>query len=113
VEIVYALRSLVEGGPSITITDAAGKTVGTLGGERLPGLYRLHWDMRQKPEEGAFVRREQKFVQPGVYTVTLTLGKEKQTQKVTISGLPELSEISSESGASERDTTDRDEIGQQ
>ncbi len=97
--ITYWLRSLMDSPPTITITDAAGKEVARLGAERLPGLHTVRWDMRQKPEEGAFIRPEgRKFVPTGVYTVTLTLGKEKQTQKVTVSGLAELSEIGSEAG---------------
>ena len=67
--------------------------------------------MRAPAREGTFTQGVQRFVKPGVYTVTLTLGKEKQTQKVTVSGLPELSDISSETGAGEREAQDRDAIG--
>ena len=49
--------------------------------------------MRQTPEAtDGFAPREERFVKPGVYTVTLELGKEKRTQTVTVSGMRELSE---------------------
>jgi photosystem II stability/assembly factor-like uncharacterized protein len=109
--IAYWLRSLVDSPPSIAITDAAGKEVATLGGERLPGLHIVTWDMRRKPEEGAFPTPQPQFVKPGIYTVTLTLGKEKQTQKITVSGQAELSEIPADAISTEQEPRDKDEIG--
>lgn len=95
-EIVYWNKSLLDAPASIEITNAAGKSVATLGSERLPGLHRVRWDLRAKPEPGEEggnrFGRPQRFVKPGVYTVTLTVGKEKQTQKVTVTGNPVLSE---------------------
>ena len=92
-EIVYWLRSVAETAPSITITDATGKKVSTLSGERLPGLHRIRWNMRETPTDtDVFARREEKFVKPGLYTVTLEVGKAKQKQTVTVSGIRELSE---------------------
>jgi hypothetical protein len=93
VEIVYWLRALADAAPTFSITDSAGKKVGTVTGERLPGLHRAHWNMRQTTgDKDAFAKTEERFVKPGTYTVTMELGKEKQTQTVAISGSYELSE---------------------
>ncbi len=93
-EIVYWLHSPADAAPSITIADEKGAKVGTLSGDRLPGLHRVRWDMRQKPPDAdVFGKPEEKFVKPGTYTVTLELGKEKRVQTVSVSGMHELSEI--------------------
>ena len=98
VDIPYWVRGLYDKPVTITITDAAGKTMTTLTGDRIPGLHRVSWDMHQKPEEGVEQRpgRAPLFVKPGTYTATLTLDKEKQVQKFTITGQHELSEIPSD-----------------
>ncbi len=104
-EIVYWLKTLADAPPKIAITDAAGKSVADLTGERYPGLNRLRWDLRAS-ESGAgrrFSSEPPRFVKPGLYTVTLTVGKEKRTQKVTVSGLAELSEAPVEGGEREKD----------
>ena len=90
VEIVYWMKTQSEEPPKISITDAAGKSVAELTGERFSGLARLRWDMRTGG--GRRFGGGQRFVKPSVYTVTLTVGKEKQVQKVTVTGLAELSE---------------------
>ena len=97
-EIVYWQKSLVDEAPKITVTDAKGKTMATFAGERFPGLRTVRWDLRQ-PAEGGFGGRggffngeRVLFVKPGEYTVTLTLGKEKRTQKILVTGPPSLSE---------------------
>ncbi|HZO87707.1 MAG TPA: hypothetical protein VFB38_05150 [Chthonomonadaceae bacterium] len=92
VEIVYWLKSLAEKPPHVAITDAGGKSVAELDGERYPGINRLRWDLRQKESERPRRFGEQRFVKPGLYTVTLTVGKEKRTQAVLVSGPSELSE---------------------
>jgi hypothetical protein len=108
-EIVYWLHSLAETAPSITITDSAGKKVSTLGGDRLPGLHRIRWNMRQSSEtKDVFAPPEERFVKPGVYTVTLELGKEKRTQTVFVSGMRELSETNLRGLHSETEPADRD-----
>ena len=98
VEIVYWLKDIADTNPAVTITDAQGKVAASLIGERFPGVKRVLWDMRVQqpgafdPQFGGFgPRRPDRFVKPGVYTVTLTLGKEKQSQSVTVSGASDLS----------------------
>lgn len=92
VEIVYWLKSLAEEPVKIVIKDAKDKEITTLNGERLPGLHRLRWDMRAPRKEGEEPNPNAPvFVKPGEYTVTLTVGKEKRTQKVQVTGPPELS----------------------
>ena len=105
-EITYWLKSLADKPVSLTVTDSAGKSVATLTGERLPGLHHLRWDMRRRADgPGGFPRPgiESPFVKPGVYTVTLTLDKEKQTEKVVISGLNQISDEPSDSARADND----------
>lgn len=94
-EIVYWQKALLEKPVSLTITDSANKTVETLSGDRLPGLHRLRWDLRQEVTDEVGNKRR-RFVKPGVYIVTLTLDKTKLTQKVTVSGDGALSETDSD-----------------
>lgn len=84
-EIVYWLKTLADEPARITVSDAKGQNVATLTGERVPGLHRLSWNLRMS-SGGA------RFVKPGVYTVILTVGKEKREQKVIVSGPAALSE---------------------
>ncbi len=97
-QITYWMKSLADAGPQIKITDAKGKTVANLSGDRLPGLETVNWDLRgpaddQNSDEGGFpFGGRNRFVTPGLYTVTLTLGKATQSQKVMITGGPELSD---------------------
>jgi photosystem II stability/assembly factor-like uncharacterized protein len=92
VEIVYWMKALAEEPAKVVIKDAKDKEVTTLTGERLPGLHRLRWDMRVPRKEGEeSTPGSPLFVKPGEYTVTLTVGKEKRTQKVQVTGPPELS----------------------
>ena len=97
-EIVYWMKTLADEAPKVTITDEKGQTVATLSGERLPGLVHLHWDLRAAagPRE-----RSPRFIRPGVYTVTLTVGKQKLAQSLTVNGPRELSEIPSDTATTE------------
>lgn len=105
VEVVYWMKSLADEAPSIKITDAAGKQVAELSGDRFPGVARMHWDLHGGAARGG--RRffggggERPFVKPGVYTVTLQVGKEKRTQTVQVSGPAALSQP----GPGEEDNT--------
>jgi len=93
-EIVYWLKSLSDAAPSITVTDSKGVKVASLAGDRLPGLHRVHWNLRRdNPSTDVFAAPEERFAPPGVYTVKLELGKEKQQQSVTVTGTPGLSDV--------------------
>ena len=95
-EIVFWMKSLADDNPSVVIKNAADKTVARLSGERFAGLQKLRWDLRTAAEGSGGRRRfafgRSVFVPPGTYTATLTVGKEKQTQKFVVSGPPELSQ---------------------
>jgi photosystem II stability/assembly factor-like uncharacterized protein len=99
-EIVYWMKNLAEEAPSITVTDAMGKEVAKLSAERFPGLAHVRWDLRSNTEPPAEDRRSgNRFVKPGTYTVTLTVGKEKRSQTVPVSGLRELSDPENKEGS--------------
>ena len=107
--ISYWLASLADEAPHFEIADAKGNKVATLNGERYPGIGQVSWDLREASEGG---RRfgpsgaEPKFVKPGLYTVTMTLGKAKQTQQVMVNGPAALSEIATESAHREEEFGD-------
>ena len=100
IEIVYWMKNIADAPPQITITDSAGKQVSQMSGDRFPGVAHMRWDMQQQQQPGnfggfgqqQFFGFEPHYVKPGLYTVTLTIGKEKQMQKVLVTGNPALSE---------------------
>ena len=70
----------------ISIQNAAGRTVANLSAPGAPGFGRVVWDLRPTKDvlneyggEGS-----DKFLPGGEYTVTMTIGKVKQTQKLTV-----------------------------
>ena len=102
-EITFWQKSLADEAPKVTITDDKGKVMTTLRGERFPGLQTVRWNLRQPAENGltgrgaGFGGGKILFSKPGDYTVTLTLGKEKRTQKLRVTGPYQLSEEPTES----------------
>jgi photosystem II stability/assembly factor-like uncharacterized protein len=82
----------------VTILDAAGATIRTLAGGRVPhdtGLHRITWDLRANAPAGMVsggrgggARGPQ--VLPGVYTVRLNAGAEVSEQKLLVQLDPEL-----------------------
>ena len=97
VPIVYWLAKQAESPPHLTITDSAGKIVGEPAAQNAAGLNRVEWDMRDTSKE-AMARYDRPgffggplFVKPGLYTVTLTAGKEKRSQTLIVTGPGELS----------------------
>ena len=87
--ITYWVRGYTGSGVSLSITDASGGTVANLSGPGTPGLNRIAWDLRESgdviTEYGGEGRQ---FVAPGEYTVTLSYGDVKETQKVRVEVLP-------------------------
>lgn len=89
----YFVPREVTGGVSLTITDAAGRTVRTLDGAGDAGFHRVIWDLtagdpktriRQSVWSG-----QAPLVHPGRYTVTLKAGKAKvRQQTVEVKALP-------------------------
>jgi photosystem II stability/assembly factor-like uncharacterized protein len=73
----------------IAITNAAGQPVANLSVPGGPGLGRTTWDL--KPTKDLLTEyggEGSKFVRSGEYTVTLTYGKAKQTQKLRVDIAP-------------------------
>jgi len=73
----------------IMIKNAAGVPVAKLKAPGLPGFNRLNWDLKPSKEllteyggEGPL------FVKPGEYTVSLSYGKTKQEQKLSVEIAP-------------------------
>ncbi len=91
----YWLPSLESGGPQIVVKDNKGNQVFSATGSRLPGLQSVSWDLRvpAPPNGWGGGDHSPKFVTPGTYTVTFTLGKITNTQSVAITGDPSLSAI--------------------
>jgi photosystem II stability/assembly factor-like uncharacterized protein len=83
--INYYIKEYTGEPPKFTITNSAGKTVANLTGSVAPGFNRLPWDLKPTSDlligyggEGA------KFWKSGEYTVTMNLGKTKQTVKFQV-----------------------------
>jgi hypothetical protein len=83
ITFTYYLKEQPKGPVSITVTDASGKTVGTLNGTSRVGINRVVW-----PLGGGFGRRggggDQGPVRPGEYVATLQVGDQKLTQKARV-----------------------------
>lgn len=70
---------------AVAITNAEGQPAANLKATGVPGLNRLVWDL--KPTKDVLTEyggEGQKFVRAGEYTVTMTFGKVKQTQKLKV-----------------------------
>ena len=84
--LTYWLRDLGDEAPSLSITNAEGQPVATFPLPRTPGLGRVAWNLRPSKtlltEYGGL--GPDKFVRPGTYTATLTLGVAKVQQKIQV-----------------------------
>jgi photosystem II stability/assembly factor-like uncharacterized protein len=85
--ISYWLRDLGDEPPTLVITGPAGQPVATFKLPGTPGLGRVAWNLRPTKDHlseyggmGA-----EKFVRPGTYTATLSLGPIKVQQKIQVS----------------------------
>ena len=65
----------------LTVTDAAGKTLRTLGGSRIAGIHRTAWDLRESAPSAPGGRgggiRQGPLVKPGIYSSRLPVGKRR------------------------------------
>lgn len=115
VPIVFWLPTLEEQPPVLRITDSQGKEVATLNGERYPGVQTVMWNLLQPSgEEERMLRRgpaPQRFVKPGVYMVTLSVGSVKIAEKVTVMGDPALWEQETDEPYTDPDEGPKSEIG--
>jgi photosystem II stability/assembly factor-like uncharacterized protein len=69
----------------VSITNSEGRTVANLSAPGTPGFGRVSWDLKPtKDLLNDYGGQGQKFMSSGDYTVTLTYGKLKETQKVRV-----------------------------
>jgi photosystem II stability/assembly factor-like uncharacterized protein len=89
--LTYFLKSYSPDPPKIAITNAEGVPVANLTGSGAAGLTRLSWDL--KPTKDVLTQyggQGAKPVRAGEYTVTLTVGKTKVSQKLAVEIAPGL-----------------------
>jgi photosystem II stability/assembly factor-like uncharacterized protein len=75
---------------SIEIKDAQDHVVRKLTGTTVPEINRVVWNLQPDSTEDRGQFDQPKFVRPGEYTVTLTVGEKKQTQKLTVEAIEGL-----------------------
>ena len=69
----------------VSITNSADKVVANLTGPGTPGLNRISWDLKMtKDLLTDYGGGGQKFIPSGEYKVTLTFGKSKQSEKLSV-----------------------------
>jgi photosystem II stability/assembly factor-like uncharacterized protein len=88
--ISYWIPALEESTPTLSISNEAGQPVATFSLPRTPGLGRVNWNLRLSadlltPYGGLGA---DKFVRPGTYTATLTMGTAKVQQKFQVTIAP-------------------------
>ncbi|MGB9178742.1 MAG: hypothetical protein WCB68_05785, partial [Pyrinomonadaceae bacterium] len=89
--ISFYLKRYTGEGYSITIADSKGKTVRSLSGSTVPEINRVVWNLQPESEgDGDGGDGQPKFVKPGEYTVTLSVGDKKETQKVLVEAVEGL-----------------------
>ncbi|HKP76642.1 MAG TPA: hypothetical protein VJT67_14025 [Longimicrobiaceae bacterium] len=87
--ITFYVRRFTGDEVKISVTDGSGATVANLSSPGLPGLNRVSWDLKiSKDLLNEYGGEGAKFVRPGEYTVTLTYGAVKETQKLKVDVLP-------------------------
>jgi hypothetical protein len=87
--ITFYIKQLTGDDVKISIANAAGRTVANLSAPGKPGVGRVIWDL--KPTKDLLTEyggEGQKFMSSGEYTVVLTYGKLKETQKVFVQIAP-------------------------
>jgi hypothetical protein len=92
--ISFYLKSYAGEEYSINITDSNGKSVRKLTGPTLPEFNRVIWNLQPDGAGdeggGGGGGGQPRLVKPGEYTVTLTVGDKKATQKVLVEAVEGL-----------------------
>jgi photosystem II stability/assembly factor-like uncharacterized protein len=89
--LTFFLREVGEEPVKITVTNSLGEPVATLKPTPVPGLNRTSWDLKPtKDVLSEYGGQGPKFVRPGEYTVTLSVGKTKSSQKLQVEIFPGL-----------------------
>jgi photosystem II stability/assembly factor-like uncharacterized protein len=79
------IKEFIGEGAKLSITNTSGQTVANISLAGTPGINRASWDLKISKEFlNDYGGEGQKFVRPGDYTVSLSYGKTKQTQKFHI-----------------------------
>jgi photosystem II stability/assembly factor-like uncharacterized protein len=87
--VTYWIKRWTGTEAKLEVTDASGAVVANLTGSATPGLNRVSWDLRYTSDLlNEYGGEGRKYVRPGEYTVTLTYGSVKETQKVKVEVLP-------------------------
>lgn len=92
-DINFYVKSFAAESYSISINDGTGHTVKTFSGSALPGINRVTWNLQPAGPEGQDLPQEfgqPKFVKPGEYTVTVSIGDKKETGKLTVEAVEGL-----------------------
>ena len=89
--ITYYLKEFKGESVAISIADSAERAVANLTGTNTPGFNRVVWDLKMSKDLlMEYGSQGQTFVKPGEYTITLSSGKLKHTQKITVDIAPGL-----------------------
>jgi hypothetical protein len=89
VRIDYWIKEYTNEGVRVTIEDANGVVVKTLGGSNAPGYNRVMWDLvpeewQQLTDQGEDTLFTPFHVRPGEYTVKLAMGKHRAEGKFKV-----------------------------
>lgn len=79
--LTYYLRAPVQGDVRITVSDATGRTIGTLEGPREAGIHKMLWTRLSAGERGG---NDAPSVEAGVYNLRLTVSGKDYTRTLTI-----------------------------
>jgi len=91
--IQYFVRSYTGDEVTLEIAGAGGQTVRHLTGPGTPGVNRVVWDLQADKDLGGERQTpsgQPRFVKPGKYTVTATVGKAKTTQDLMVEAVEGL-----------------------
>jgi hypothetical protein len=89
--VTFYLKEVTSTPVKIAITNALGEPVANLKPTVVPGLNRVNWNLKPtKDVLNDYGGQGPKFVRSGEYTVTLTVGKTKATQKLNVEIAPGL-----------------------